>query len=104
MAKPQRGQKRPDPFYLSPYWKRLRAVVLARDPYCRTPGCTRRSTHADHIVPRSQGGRDILANLRGLCASCHNRRTAMGNAEPGLPGCGPDGMPLDRSHYWYSGR
>lgn len=30
----------------------------------------------DHIVPRSRGGADLAArNVRGLCRSCHSRRT-----------------------------
>lgn len=31
---------------------------------------------ADHIVPRSQGGSDLLANFRTLCFCCHAKETA----------------------------
>jgi hypothetical protein len=89
-----------DPFYRSPTWYRLRVACLARDPVCTTPGCGDRATHADHIVPRSQGGADALHNLRGLCTSCHNRRSARRNAEPRAVGCHPDGTPRDTTHWW----
>lgn len=90
-----------EPYYRSPAWRRLRAAVLARDPICRTPGCGRPSQHADHIVPRSRGGADNMANLRGLCASCHSTVTRQGNAKPlGVKGCDLNGMPLDPNHPW----
>lgn len=40
----------------------------AVDPECRL--------HADHIVPRSAGGRTEAANLRSLCAACNLGRGA----------------------------
>jgi 5-methylcytosine-specific restriction endonuclease McrA len=89
-----------DPFYRSHRWIQLRADCLARDPVCRTPGCGRPSTHADHIVPRAEGGADALHNLRGLCPSCHNRRSATGNAAPRAVGCDERGQPLDPGHWW----
>jgi len=51
-------------------------MVLSRDPMCRTEGCGNPSTVADHIVPLEQGGENTFENLQGLCASCHNRKTA----------------------------
>lgn len=54
-------------------WRRIRAEVLARDPFCtiRGPKCTGLSTTVDHIVPLSV--RPDLAhdlnNLRGSCAA-----------------------------------
>ncbi|WP_119461876.1 HNH endonuclease signature motif containing protein [Rhodospirillaceae bacterium SYSU D60014] len=89
-----------DPFYRTPEWKQLRADCIARDPFCRAPGCDRPSSHADHIIPRSKGGPDHLGNLRGLCQSCHNRRTASGNGALRVPGCTVDGWPLDPNHAW----
>ena len=61
-------------FYASPEWRALRYAVLLRDPICRLCGRCR-STQADHIRPRSQGGRDTMENLRGLCHGCHSRKT-----------------------------
>lgn len=91
-------------FYGSAAWRALRQACLARDPCCRTPGCGQRSTHADHIVPRSKGGPDALHNLRGMCTSCHNSRTARGNAEPRAKGCDASGLPLDPGHWWHRGK
>lgn len=64
-------------------WRRLRQIVLARDPVCRDPFGVHRAagevvpaTDVDHIVPRSAGGADTLENLQGLCHACHSRKTA----------------------------
>lgn len=56
-------------------WRRMRLYILARDPRCRM-GCGRPSVEVDHITPRSRGGLDLPSNLRGLCKSCHSRKTA----------------------------
>lgn len=54
-------------------WQRLRKMVLARDPICKI--CNREpSTDADHIVAKPVG-RDAMENLRGLCHSCHSKKT-----------------------------
>jgi len=90
-----------DPFYRSAFWRALRAAILKRDPICRTPGCGRPSSHADHIVPRSRGGSDDPSNLRGLCAGCHARVTRQGNSKPlRAVGCDADGRPRDPGHWW----
>lgn len=89
-------------FYRSAAWRALRKAVLARDPVCKTRGCGRPSTHADHIVPRSRGGADTVDNCRGLCASCHNRRSAGGrNGELRAVGCDAQGRPLDPADPWH---
>lgn len=100
-----------DPIYRSAFWRKLRAETLQRDPTCRAPGCDRKSTHADHILPRSRGGTDQLSNLQGLCWSCHSRITATSDGAFGRPirtertfdgvkGCLPDGSPRDSEHWW----
>ncbi len=58
-------------------WRKLRRLVLARDPICRAPGCNQASTEADHIKPRREGGSDGLDNLQGLCKPCHSSKTAI---------------------------
>lgn len=62
---------------------RTRARILRRDPWCLCPGCANhagpcvaRSTIADHIVPRSEGGTDHPTNGQGLCDPCHRHKTA----------------------------
>lgn len=56
-------------------WKRLREAVLRRDGH-RCAWCGAKATHADHVVPRSLGGPDTLANLVASCARCNQSRGA----------------------------
>lgn len=56
-----------------------RDQVLARDKVCQgwphLSGCGQPTTVADHIVPKSEGGRAFdLRNGRGMCDTCHNRK------------------------------
>lgn len=75
-----RGDGKEGPFselYRSAPWKRIRKVILRRDPRCmiRGPKCTVLSTEVDHIVPLSMGGAALAAeNLRGSCATCNRGR------------------------------
>lgn len=61
-------------------WRRLRALVLDRDggrcqvPTAQGQPCQASASHVDHIVPRSRGGTDALANLRAACPPCNLRR------------------------------
>jgi 5-methylcytosine-specific restriction enzyme A len=60
-------------------WRRLRAMVLAREPLCRLCRATGRVVEAvevDHIVRKRAGGRDELDNLQPLCRPCHSAKTA----------------------------
>ena len=66
-------------------WRKLRKMVLARDPLCKIQElCGPRagqpfpapSRVADHIVPRARGGEDTMENLRGCCKACHDWKTA----------------------------
>ena len=64
-------------WYDAAHWKRLRTLVLARDPICKK--CNRYpSTVADHIKPH-KGLWELfvaLENLMGLCKPCHDIKTA----------------------------
>lgn len=66
-------------FYGEPRWRAVRAAVLQEEPVCP---CGVPSTTVDHI--ESLRARPDLAysreNLRALCTSCHNSRTAKGNS------------------------
>lgn len=66
-------RRAPTRFYSSLAWRKLRQRVLAEEPRCRFCGAP--STDADHILARRAGGSDERSNLRGLCHSCHSRRT-----------------------------
>lgn len=63
--------------YCSPGWKAARREVLVRDNYqcqmCMAVVVGRRA-HVDHIVPKSQGGSDLVDNLQTLCVSCHSKK------------------------------
>lgn len=64
-------------YYNTADWQARRRFTLARDPVCTDDsGCTAPSTEADHVIPRSAGGSDEIANLRGLCKPHHSRKTA----------------------------
>ena len=59
-------------------WRRLRKMVLARQPLCED--CIERgqvtpASEVHHIVPRVEGGPDSFENLQALCKPCHSRKT-----------------------------
>jgi len=91
-----------DSYYRSTDWRLLRKIIKARDPLCVAPGCGRATAHVDHIKPRSEGGSDDPSNLRGLCHSCHNSRSARGNGPVRAIGCNADGTPRDINDPWYA--
>ena len=53
--------------------KRLAKLAIARSPVCVDCGKTEDLT-ADHIVPRSQGGLNVLTNYAVRCRSCNVAR------------------------------
>jgi 5-methylcytosine-specific restriction enzyme A len=57
-------------------WRRLTALILARDQHTcqiRGPRCTRIATTVDHITPRTEGGAMWdPANLRAACKRCNS--------------------------------
>lgn len=56
-------------------WKRLRLMVLRREPLCRR--CGAGASQVDHILPIRKGGRRLDSlNLQALCAHCHSQKTA----------------------------
>jgi 5-methylcytosine-specific restriction protein A len=60
-------------------WRRLRAMILSRDPLCTSCLQADRVTPSvmvDHITPRSLGGEDTEANLQGLCRRCHEIKSS----------------------------
>lgn len=56
-------------------WQRLRKKALFRDSgRCQDCGQKAHRVHVHHIVPRKDGGPDILENLTTLCPDCHAKR------------------------------
>lgn len=52
----------------------LRATLISRDQYCRTPWCGAPVRHADHPIRWSEGGPTDLASNQGLCERCNLAR------------------------------
>lgn len=53
-------------------WRKIRALILARDGHTcqlRLAGCTREATHAHHLDGKAMG--DDPARLVASCASCN---------------------------------
>jgi 5-methylcytosine-specific restriction enzyme A len=70
-------------WYYTVAWRQLRATVLDDNPLCvscQSHGVVAIATEIDHIAPhRNDPGRFWnRANLQGLCASCHGRKTGRG--------------------------
>lgn len=92
-------------FYQTKLWSTLRLQTLQRDKYrccrCGRAALGKRanglSPVVDHVVPRSKGGSDTLANLRTLCLPCHNTRTLSPKQQDMGVVVGLDGLPVDGS-------
>ena len=53
-----------------------RRVIETYGAVCwlQLPGCTKRATTKDHIVPVDHGGTDAIENLRPACHPCNSKR------------------------------
>jgi 5-methylcytosine-specific restriction endonuclease McrA len=72
-----------DAAYTTSEYKTNRKLAIQREPEChwRLPGCTLKSTTADHLVAVSRGGSNRLDNLVGSCRRCNEARGRdLGNA------------------------
>ena len=67
----------------------LRAFLVHRDQYCRTPWCGTPILHADHIRPDAAGGPTSADNGQGLCAACNYTKEVPGWTT--TTGAGPPG-------------
>ncbi len=78
------GEKRVDPFYLSPEWKALmRQIIKVRGRRCEDvrhdPASPRDGVrlYGDHIVEIRDGGAKLdPSNVLLRCARCHGRKTS----------------------------
>ena len=65
------GSQHQDPTRLD---ENLRVACLMRDGYiCQQCGKQRVRLEAHHLIYRTHGGKDTLANLLTLCAACHRK-------------------------------
>lgn len=89
--------------YGSSQWKRLRRLVLSRDPICQVKCCNAMATDVDHID--GDAGNNEMTNLQALCHSCHSEKTVRENRETNpcnkpLKGHDATGLPIAASHSW----
>lgn len=68
-------------YYKTKEWKTLRAQVLREEPLCQMCGAP--SEHVDHLEHGADWKAQFFdrANLRGLCARCHNSKSASDRAK-----------------------
>lgn len=62
--------------YHSAQYQMNRETAIREEPRChwRLPGCTGRSTQADHVVSVAKGGTHERSNLVGSCKNCNEAR------------------------------
>lgn len=72
--------KKPDPFYLSKPWRKIREAALCRDNYLcqiclKKRGRIRTAVIVHHVLPIETHPEKalVLENLQSLCMPCHNR-------------------------------
>lgn len=67
-----RGKKLNGRYYDTNKWKRLRTLCMIRDKNkCQVCGVVSEKNEVHHVIPRNEGGQDILDNLICVCKSCH---------------------------------
>lgn len=82
----------------------LRAFLVHRDQYCRTPWCGAPVRHADHIRPDAVGGPTSADNGQGLCAACNHTKELPGwvatreTSQPASGSAHPDSTPHRSPH------
>lgn len=98
-----------DPFYRSAAWRRYRADVLSRHPFCQVAGCGHLAVVVDHKIRRPIGP-DFPSDdgVMALCFQHHNRKTRVhdqrhqsGVYEHRMHGSDASGAPLDSTHPWF---
>ncbi len=65
----------------------LAKLAIARQPWCTDCGSTDDLT-ADHIIPTSKGGRNVLSNYATRCRGCNHGKGNPGRGKPWLERAG----------------
>jgi hypothetical protein len=91
--------------YKTAAWRERAAAQLQAEPWCRfhaQRGERVKATTADHIERHRGDPHLFMAGaLQSLCAHCHS--SVKQSLERGSrAGCGPDGLPTDKTHPWSS--
>ena len=75
----KRYEKKRDPFYKSPRWRKARNRYAEKNPLCEE--CKKNGIEGvlmktvDHIIDIKDGGAKLdFDNLQSLCQECHNRK------------------------------
>ena len=72
-------------FYRTAPWRKLRKLVLDKNPlcvHCLKEDIVKPADVVDHIVPVKRGGDKLNeSNLQGLCHQCHNKKTYYENRQ-----------------------
>ena len=82
---------------------KIARAVLLRDGHCRVPGCDLTySLEIHHLVPRSYGGTDDIANLAAVCNLAHHHEQLVPHGPYALVGNPnqPDGLRLVHRDQW----
>lgn len=78
-------------------YRRLRKILLAREPLCRPCSLKGRTTVAvqvDHITPIAKGGATHdIENLQPICADCHRDKCALDKGHRVKPRITESGWP-----------
>jgi len=89
-------------------WSKRSKAFLKRNPlcvYCLQIGKITPATITDHIQPHL-GNIELFNdpnNLQALCKACHDSVKAKEEARGYAVGCGADGLPVDKNHFWNTG-
>lgn len=90
-------------FYDSALWQKTRSIKLSRNPWCEVCeklGIKEAARAVDHIIAMAKGGHPTdLRNLRSMCFSHHNSKTAREDMRNRRTSetvyVGPDGFPIE---------
>ena len=104
-----REKNKPWQYLYDHRWRKERKAFLHRHPlceYCKEVDTITAAEVVDHVQPHKGDGvlfRDV-SNWRALCKTCHDSAKAIEESKGYAPGCGADGMPVDKNNPFYEGR